>query len=426
MADTFDPQDNQEAREVPDRPEQGQPGQPGRVGRGLGRRLRSRKGTRPLVATAMVLGTLAASIAIGHEVWPTDQGTAGRDVAASSSSTSATDSVASVAAKVDPALVDVNVTFAYQQASGAGTGIVLTSNGEVLTNNHVVEGATSISVTDVGNGRTYQATVVGYDRSADVAVLQLKHASGLATARIAKASEAKVGQEVVAIGNAGGTGGTPTAAAGTITALNQAVTPVDELTGTSESLTGLIETDADIQSGDSGGSLVDTSGEVVGMDTAAETGSSLGSQYGQTDQTEQGYAIPIHKALSIASQIEAGHGSSSVHVGATAFLGVLSDSSESGTSESGSRYGYYGYAGDGEQTAGVTVSGVVESSAAEQAGLTAGDVITSFGGHAVDSSSQLTDLISGYRPGEKVQIGWTDQYGQTHTATVTLGSGPAQ
>ena len=203
---------------------------------------------------------------------------------------------------MSPALVDINSTFGYQSAQGAGTGIVLTSNGEILTNNHVINGATKISVTDVGNGKTYNATVVGYDDSHDIAVLQLQGASGLQTAKIGDSSKAAVGEGVVAIGNAGGTGGTPSYAGGSITALNQSITASDDLDGASEQLHGLIEINADIQPGDSGGSLVNTAGEVIGIDTAASQGYSF-----QTSGT-QGYAIPINEALSIVQADRVGHG----------------------------------------------------------------------------------------------------------------------
>ena len=177
-----------------------------------------------------------------------------------------------------------------------------------------------ISVTDVGNGKTYTASVVGYDRTKDIAVLQLHNASGLTTANLANSSTASVGEDVVGVGNAGGTGGTPSAAGGTVTALNQSITASDEGDGTSEQLSGLIETNADIQPGDSGGALVNTSGQVLGIDTAASAGFSFQSN----DQSSgtQGFAIPIDTALTIARQIVAGNSSSTVHIGTTAFLGV--------------------------------------------------------------------------------------------------------
>ena len=183
--------------------------------------------------------------------------------------------VGSIAAKVAPALVDVNSTFGYQGAQGAGTGVVLSSTGEILTNNHVIDGATKISVTDVGNGKTYDATVVGYDASHDVAVLQLHGASGLQTAKLGDSAAAAVGDPVVAIGNAGGTGGTPTSAGGSITALGQSITASDELGGTSEQLSGLIQVNANVQAGDSGGSLVNSAGQVIGIDTSRFRGAVL-------------------------------------------------------------------------------------------------------------------------------------------------------
>ncbi len=225
-----------------------------------------------------------------------------------------------IAARVNPALVDVVSTDGDEGATSAGTGIVLTSTGEVLTNNHVISGATSIKVTDVGNGRTYTASVVGYDASHDVAVIQLKNASGLTVASLGDSSTVASGDTVVALGNAEGKGGTPSVASGKVTGLNQSITASDELSGVSEQLTGLLETNADIQPGDSGGSLVNSYGQVIGMDTAASSGYQFQSQGNQT--TTQAYAIPINAALAIAKQIEAGTTSATVHIGATAFLGV--------------------------------------------------------------------------------------------------------
>jgi S1-C subfamily serine protease len=323
--------------------------------------------------------------------------------------------VASIAARVDPALADVNTTFGYQQASGAGTGIVLTSTGEILTNNHVIDGATSVSVTDVGNGRTYAATVVGYDSTHDIAVLQLKDASGLRTAALAGSATATVGEPVVAIGNAGGTGGTPTSAGGSLTALDQAITASDSLDGTSEQLSGLLETNADVQAGDSGGSLVNSAGQVIGMDTAASDGFSF-----QSSGT-QGFAIPIGQALATARQIESGDGSSVVHVGPAAFLGVQVSASDQGDSGFPGG-GYPGSASPGPS--GAAVENVISGTGAQQAGLQPGDVITSLGGHAVASPAALSRLLVGYHPGDSVQIGWTDPSGQSHTAAVDLGSGP--
>lgn len=310
---------------------------------------------------------------------------------------------AAIAAKADSGLVDINSTFSYQAAAGSGTGIVVTSSGEVLTNNHVIDGATRISVTDIGNGETYGATVVGYDSTHDIAVIQLTGASGLATAKIGNSSTLSVGEPVVAIGNAGGVGGTPTAAGGSITALSQAVTATDSLDGTSEHLTGVIKVNADVQPGDSGGSLVNSSGEVIGMDTAGSQNLSFQSS------STSGFAIPINQVIATAKAIEAGHGSPVVHVGATAFLGVLVSTAQGST---------------GSSAQGATVAGLVSGAAAASAGLVKGDVITSFDGHSVSSPTALSGLLVPLHPGDKAPITWRGLSGASKSATVILGSGP--
>ena len=330
--------------------------------------------------------------------------------------------VSAIAQKVDPALVDINSTFSYQSAEGAGTGIVLTSNGEILTNNHVINGATSISVTDVGNGKTYSATVVGYDDSQDIAVLQLQGASGLTTADIASSASVSVGQAVVALGNAGGVGGTPSSAGGAVTALNQSISASDELDGTSEKLTGLLEVNADVESGDSGGSLVNVSGQVIGMDTAASESYSLQSE---GSGGGEGFAIPINTAISIAKQIEAGQSSSTVHVGTTAFLGVMVEAAGSSSQDSqGGQDGQGTENGGSAAVSGAEVAEVVPNDAAAQAGLTAGDVITSLDGQSVTSAADLTSIVGTLKVGQSVSIGYTTSDGQSETGTVVLTSGP--
>jgi S1-C subfamily serine protease len=315
--------------------------------------------------------------------------------------------VSAIASKVDPAVVDVNSTFNYQGAEGAGTGIVLTSTGLVLTNNHVIDGATKLSVTDVGNGETYPATVVGYDNTHDVALVQLQGASGLTTAKLAPSSQS-MGEAVVAIGNAGGTGGTPTSAGGSITALHQSITANDELTGGSEQLFGLIEVNANIEAGDSGGPLANASGEVIGMDTAAS------ESFAFSSEGNQGFAIPLSAALAIARQIESGHGNATVHVGATGFLGLIEDPSDNRS-----------FLGDGAPTvSGVDIENVVPGSPAQEAGIAADDVVTAFDGRAVSTPEQLEHLMVAHSPGNKVTITWVGTTGQSHTTTVTLVSGP--
>ena len=257
----------------------------------------------------------------------------------------------SVATAVDPALVDINVTLGYQSAQAAATGIVLNSSGLVLTNNHVVDGATSLSATDVGNGQTYQATVLGYDVSHDIALIQLQGASGLQTAQVGDSSSLTVGQAVVAVGNAGGAGGTPSAAGGSLVALDQQITAGDQSSGTSETLSGMLQTDADIQPGDSGGPLVTTAGQVIGIDTAG--GSSSDSSFGSG--STQGFAVPIDTAMAIVDQIQSKTSSSTVHIGGTAFLGVELQSADS---QGGFGSGAFGDQ-SGSSSAGATIANVL-------------------------------------------------------------------
>src|SRR5215471_8683699 len=312
-----------------------------------------------------------------------------------------------IAAQTDPGLVDIYTNLGYQQARAAGTGMVLTSSGEVLTNNHVINGATSIKARDIGNGRTYQAKVVGYDHSHDIAVIQLQGASGLDTVTLGDSSSAATGQKVVALGNALGKGRTPSVATGHIASLGASITASDEGAGTSEQLTGLIHHNAGIQPGDSGGPLVSTTGQVIGINTAA----SQGTQF-QGQQT-QAFAIPINEAKSIADQIEAGTSSATVHIGATGLVGVQIMSSDSA-------------AANGIQAgSGAVVAGVVPGTPADGAGLAQGDVIVSVDGQSISSPEQLQSALGQHHPGDSVSIGWQDTFGQTHSATVVLTTGPA-
>lgn len=345
--------------------------------------------------------------------FPGSFGGSGQSGSGQDSQGSGPSDAASIAARVESGLVDINTTIDYGAAQAAGTGMVLTSSGEVLTNNHVVEGATTISVTDVGNGKTYQATVAGYSVTKDVAVLQLTGASGLQTVTRANSASVSPGEQVVGIGNAGGTGGTPSYAGGTVTATGRSITASDELTGTSEHLTGMIETNANIESGDSGGPLVNAAGQVLGMDTAGSQTFQFNSQSGGT-----GFAVPIGTATSIAAQITAAHASSIVHVGPTAFLGVQIGQANSG----GFGSGYGGPA----QANGVQISGVVSGSPAAGSGLTGGDVITAVAGHSVSSQATLqTVMVNDVRPGERVTVQFTDTAGQQRSVSVMLTSGPA-
>jgi len=358
--------------------------------------------------------------------------TSGRSTSGSSSSSASGSpaNTSAIAAQVDPGLVDINTTLKTQNEEAAGTGQVLTSDGEVLTNNHVIDGATTISVTDIGNGKTYSATVVGYDRTEDVAVLQLKNASGLKTVSIGNSSDVAKGEGVVGIGNAGGVGGTPSVAGGSVTALGQSITASDSGDGTSEKLTNLIQTNCDIQPGDSGGPLVNSSGKVVGMDTAASGTSGGFSFQTRTGTASQGFSIPINEAITLAKKIEAGNGSTTIHIGKTAFIGI-EVSSTSSTSGSGGSGGFSFTTGgttvtpQAATTKGAHVAGVVPNEPADQAGLAKGDVITGLNGKSVTSATALTSQLAVHHPGDTVKLTWVTATGQKQSATVMLATGPA-
>jgi S1-C subfamily serine protease len=321
---------------------------------------------------------------------------------------------AKIAKSVDPGLVDINTNLSYQEASAAGTGMVLTSNGLVLTNNHVIDGATSISATDIATGKTYQAKVVGYDETRDVALIKLQDASGLTTVTTADSKDVTKDEKIVGIGNAGGVGGTPSYAAGSVVALNQSITATDdENPAGSEQLTGMIEMNANIQPGDSGGPLVNSKGKVIGMDTAGSSESGGFGYVSSTPSATQAYAIPINTALAVVKTIESGTSSATVHVGETAFLGV-----EVGTPADGST--------TPSTVTGVPVDSTIPNTPAGNSALTGGDVITSINGQSVTSTTDIAKVLQQFRPGDSVTIGYDNASGVAATLSLTLISGPSQ
>ena len=217
-------------------------------------------------------------------------------------------------------MVNIDTVLGYQRAEGAGTGIVLKSDGEILTNNHVIDGATQITVTVVATGKTYNASVVGTDRTDDIAVLQLDNASGLAMARLGDSSTVKVGDAVVGVGNAGGRG-VPTSSSGSVVQLGQTITATDENGGNPETLNDVIEISAQLQPGQSGGPLYDAAAKVVGLDAAGSAGSG-GGRFRVRSSSTAGYAIPINDALAVAKQIESGKPSKTITIGTPPMLGV--------------------------------------------------------------------------------------------------------
>ena len=291
-------------------------------------------------------------------------------------------------------LVTILTDLAYSDGSqAAGTGSILTSDGEVLTNNHVIEGSAEIEVTIESTGETYQAVVLGTDKTNDVALLQIVDAEGLDTVDLSF-DDVAIGDDVASIGNAQGTGDL-VVADGTVTAVDQKLSISNDYGGTYEKLTGLIEVDADVVSGDSGGPLVDDEGDVVGMVTAASSG---GSEI-------FGYAITIGFAMEVVEQIESGEETDTVNIGPTAFMGVTLDEDQGPT--------------------GVLINGALEGTPADKAGLVAGDTITSFDGTEVNDIDTLKALVRAHDPGDVVSVEYTDEDGVDHVVELTLTEGPA-
>jgi S1-C subfamily serine protease len=338
----------------------------------------------------------------------------------SSGSTSSTSAaVTKVADSVDQGLVDITTNLSYQGASAAGTGMILSADGLVLTNNHVIDGATSITARDVATNKVYKVKVVGYDVTQDVALLKLENASGLTTVTTGNATSLTVGQKVIGIGNAGGLGGTPSVASGKVVALDQTITAGDQGSAAgSEQLAGTIESNANIQPGDSGGPLVTTKGKVVGMDTAGSTGNQ-GFGFGQTTTFTQAYSIPINTALGIAKSIEAGDSSATVHVGATAFIGIEAESTTDAAA-TGSAFGAQGGA------SGAVIVQILSGTSASQSALVPGDVITSINGQTVSTPQDLATILETLKPGASMTIGYTSESGASATLSLQLGSGPPQ
>src|ERR1022692_4314220 len=351
-------------------------------------------------------------------------------------------SVQAIQKKVDPGLVDITSNLHYQGGTAEATGMVISSSGLVLTNNHVIDNSTGLVASLVTSGRRYQATVLGWDPADDVALLQLKGASGLPTVPIGNSTSVKVNDAVVALGNAEGAGGAR-AVTGSITGLNRTITASDEGSAAgSEILHGMLRTNAEIVPGDSGGPLVNTAGQVIGMDTAAQSGS-----FG--NQQDQGFAIPIDRAVSITRLIAAGgRGNPAIKIGLGGFLGVIvAGGKNPAATTSPQRQRTLQLQGEGQfgsgsqscldntgqmtipkniapVTPGALVDGVFCRTAADTAGLRGGDVIISVNGQTVSSPASLTKIMDNYSVGNQVTVDWVDPAGHRHTGGLTLTAHP--
>ena len=305
--------------------------------------------------------------------------------------------------QVVPGLVDINTTLSYQGAVGAGTGILLSPDGEVLTNNHVIEGATEITAVSLANSRTYPVDVIGFDRASDIALVRLRGATGLPTAILGTSSTLAVGDPIAAIGNSNGSSAPPSYAPGTVTEIGASVRASDESGGGARELYDLIRVAAEIRPGDSGGPLVNSAGQVVGVNVAATLTYRMGGVTGG-----EGFAIPIDRALAIANQIRSGVISDSIHLGDTAFIGVgIADSSPMSRGP-----------------AGAVVRQVLPGTPAGQIGLFSGDVITAVDGIPINSAEDLSNVMDQRRPGDIIMLTWIDRAGIPRSAPLVLAKGP--
>jgi S1-C subfamily serine protease len=322
--------------------------------------------------------------------------------------TNGTSNPTSIAAKVAPAVVDINTTIQTATANeqAAGTGLILDSTGDILTNNHVVAGSISVRVTVQGRSGNYTATVLGVDPSDDMAVIHIANVSGLPTVKLADSSKLQVDDKVLAIGNALGLGGAPKVTQGFITALDQTIT-ASENGNNSETLNGMIQSDVEISPGDSGGALVNTAAQVVGIITAGEATSF------RTNTSTVAYAIPSSTAVRIANQILAGQAGGGVLIGPVGHLGVGVDTLDAATA---AQLGL-------SVTSGALVRTVQAGSPAATAGITPNSVITAINSTVIDSPSALGNALQAFKPGDQVKVTWVTG-STTRTATVTLTSGP--
>ena len=364
------------------------------------KRPRSKGLAASVVAASLLVGG-AAGVA-GAAVWTSthDNAVASSPIVTQSGSSAvpaaATGSIEKVAANVLPSVVKINVSGA--SGSGSGSGIILSADGKILTNNHVAslagkDGQISI---DFNDGSHAPAKVLGTDPLTDTAVVQAEGVTGLTPATIGHSSSLQVGQGVVAIGSPFGLNATVTS--GIVSALNRPV-DVGQVSAGNVTVYPAIQTDAAINPGNSGGPLVNLAGEVVGIDSAIQTATDTTNGQGEPGSIGLGFAIPIDAVLPIVQQMI--NGETPTH----ARLGISVDNATSGS----------------QTTDGAKVAKVDTGSAGASAGLKSGDVVTKVDDHLITSSDSLIAIIRSYRPGDSVTLTYT-RGGSDHTVTVTLDS----
>lgn len=300
-------------------------------------------------------------------------------------------------AAVQQGVVNIDTTLADGRRLSSGTGIVLSTTGEIVTNSHVIRGSRSIAITDVSTGTKYTAKVVGNDPTDDVAVIQVQGVVNLPAVTLGDSSTVGIGDLVTAVGNAGGRGGTPTVASGVVTRLSRNII-VGDGDGSSNTLRGVIQSDVDLQPGESGGPLLNAAGKVIGINTAGTLRLASG-------QPREGFSIPINRVMGLVGQIRAGRESDTIHIGTTGFLGV------------------YARRGDGPTSAGVRLERVSEGTPAASVGLVPGDVVTAIDGVAITSREQFVKTIQRHHAGESISLTWRNAAGASQTAAVTLAEG---
>jgi len=342
-----------------------------------------------------------------------------------------------IRARIEPSVVDVTATLTYDDETASGTGFVIDARaGLILTNNHVIRDATSVSVTVPATDETYPAGIVGVDVAADVAVLQIRPVAGLPAAPLGNSTSVSAGAQVMSFGNQAGAGGSPAVAPGVITGIDRTIQADDGAAGFSETLHGMLATTAQIEPGDSGGPLAGSSGTVIGVDTAAGTGGA-----------ETGYAIPINAAMAAERQISGRQPGQGISLGVGGFLGVIVGSGTArspavqqaqersvaaGPASAPNSAGCIPTQADvttpatiAPVPAGALVVGVLCGTGAATAGIAPGDVITTADGHQVQSPDALTTIVAGCRPGTVVPVTWVSPAGRARTARIRLGPAPA-
>lgn len=446
----------------------GYPAPPPPVPPSAGYRARLRRGILSHLAVALLAAAVAAGVTVAVDHPAASTSAVGQPPLPGASAVPApapTSSAAPGAAageqtvvnKVEPGLVTVTTTQQYDSQGGAGTGMIISPGGLVLTNNHVIAGATKITAALPATGRSYPARVIGYEKTGDIALIQLQGAAGLRTVPIGNSAGVRAGDTVVALGNADGQG-TLIPAAGRVTGLGKTITATDQgSAAATETLHGMIQTSAGIVPGDSGGPLASSAGQVIGMDTA---GSSI-SLAGQAPPA--GFAIPINTALAVARQIAAGRASDTITIGYPPFLGIFIGSGTSASpqvqaeqqqAQAGFGDGFGGFGGfngfggpAGAQSppacytsnaslsvpatiapaaTGTLVDGTICGSPAAAAGLTSGSVITAVSGKPVGSPASLSSILATFRPGSKISLTWVTPSGRHITSSLQLIAGPAQ